>query len=166
MLAARKARKESATTSAKKAAAAAAAVPGAVPSAAAAAGAGGGGAGAAGRSAAAAAGTGGAGGASQGGRAGRGWGTKILGASAAGLAVLGIAWQLKPDEVRKLLDDSPIDHFAIWVMSKYSLVRAELFLGEIFSVLLVYPYVRLWGFVILFCALVSVSCCRFFIIIF
>ena len=129
MLAARKARKASATTSAKRAAAATAAMPGAVPSAAAAAAGSRGASGAAGRIAPAATGGGrGAGGALQGARASRGWGTKILLASGAGLAILGIAWQLKPDEVRKLLDDSPIDHFAIWLMSKYSLVSAEVFL--------------------------------------
>lgn len=52
-----------------------------------------------------------------------GWGTKFLAGTSAGLAVLGIAWQLKPDEMRRLLDDSPVDHFAIWLMGKYALVR-------------------------------------------
>lgn len=52
-----------------------------------------------------------------------GWGAKFLAGTSAGLAVLGIAWQLKPDEVRRLLDDSPVDHFAIWLMGKYALVR-------------------------------------------
>lgn len=52
-----------------------------------------------------------------------GWGAKFLAGTSAGLAVLGIAWQLKPDEVRRLLDDSPVDHFAVWLMGKYALVR-------------------------------------------
>lgn len=52
-----------------------------------------------------------------------GWGAKFLAGTSVGLAVLGIAWQLKPDEVRRLLDDSPVDHFAIWLMGKYALVR-------------------------------------------
>lgn len=55
-----------------------------------------------------------------------GWGAKFLAGTSAGLAVLGIAWQLKPDEVRRLLDDSPVDHFAIWLMGKYALVRENL----------------------------------------
>lgn len=55
-----------------------------------------------------------------------GWGAKFLAGTSAGLAVLGIAWQLKPDEVRRLLDDSPVDHFAIWLMGKYALVRGDL----------------------------------------
>eukprot|EP00903_Cladosiphon_okamuranus_P012306 g11538.t1 len=50
-----------------------------------------------------------------------GWGAKFLAGTSAGLAVLGIAWQLKPDEVRRLLDDSLVDKFAIWLMGKYAL---------------------------------------------
>ncbi len=108
MLAARKARKASLNEKNAAAAAAAAAVKaaeGAAPAAAPAA------AGAKGSAAGAA-----------GGKGKWGWGSKFLAGTTAGLAVLGIAWQLKPDEVRKLLDDSPIDHFAIWLVGKYALV--------------------------------------------
>lgn len=52
-----------------------------------------------------------------------GWGTTVLAVTSTGLAALGIAWQLKPDEVRKLLDDSPIDHVAMWFMEKFNEVR-------------------------------------------
>lgn len=110
MLAARKARKASAdakTAAAAAAAATATAAEGVVPAA----------AGAVGNKGAAAGGAGGAGGSGK-----WGWGTKFLAGTSVGLAALGIAWQLKPDEVRRLLDDSPIDHFAIWVMGKYALV--------------------------------------------
>lgn len=109
MLAARKARKANAnakTAAAAVAAATATATEGVVPAAAAVAG-----------SKGAAAGAGGAGGSGK-----WGWGTKFLAGTSVGLAALGIAWQLKPDEVRRLLDDSPVDHLAIWVMGKYALV--------------------------------------------
>lgn len=49
-----------------------------------------------------------------------GLGTTVLALTSTGLAVLAIAWQLKPDEVRELLDDSPIDHVAIWFMKKFN----------------------------------------------
>lgn len=54
-----------------------------------------------------------------------GFGAKLLAGTSVGVAALGIAWQLKPDEVRRLLDDSPIDHFAVWVMGKYALVSDQ-----------------------------------------
>ncbi|CAB1114141.1 unnamed protein product [Ectocarpus sp. CCAP 1310/34] len=113
MLAARKARKASAT--AEKAAAAATAKA-AAPAAAAGAGRAGGVGGAA-----SAAGAGGAKGQGK-----WGWGTRLLAGTSVGLAAFGIAWQLKPDEMRKLLDDSPIDHFFIWFMGKWALVRGTL----------------------------------------
>ncbi|CAM9560178.1 unnamed protein product, partial [Ectocarpus sp. 4 AP-2014] len=108
MLAARKARKASVTA---KTAAAAATAKAAAPAATAGAGRAGGAGGAA--SAA------GAGGAKAQGK--WGWGTRLLAGTSVGLAALGIAWQLKPDEMRKLLDDSPIDHFFIWFMGKWAL---------------------------------------------
>lgn len=52
-----------------------------------------------------------------------GWGTAVLAVTSTGLAALAIAWQLKPDEVRELLDDSPIDHVAMWFMKKFNEVR-------------------------------------------
>lgn len=110
MLAARKARKASLSEKSAKAAAAAAAATAAkraAPAAVTAAGSKGAAAGGAGANA----------------KGKWGWGTRFLAGTSAGLAVLGIAWQLKPDEVRRLLDDSPIDHFAIWLMGKYALVR-------------------------------------------
>ncbi|CAM9489090.1 unnamed protein product, partial [Ectocarpus fasciculatus] len=110
MLAARKARKASVTA---KTAAAAATAKAAAPAAGAGAGRAGGAGGAAGAAAA------GAGGAKRQGK--WGWGTKFLAGTSVGLAALGIAWQLKPDEMRKLLDDSPIDHFFIWFMGKWAL---------------------------------------------
>ena len=55
-----------------------------------------------------------------------GWGTTVFALTTTGMVALGIAWQLKPDEVRKLLDDSPIDHIAMWFMSKYQEVRKAL----------------------------------------
>ncbi|CAM9158188.1 unnamed protein product, partial [Pylaiella littoralis] len=109
MLAARKARKASADAkTAAAAAAASTAGEGVLPAAA-------GGAAAGGKGAA-------AGGAGEAGGSGKwGWGTTFLAGTSVGLAALGIAWQLKPDEVRRLLDDSPVDHFAIWIMNKYAL---------------------------------------------
>lgn len=113
MLAARKARKASVTA---KTAAAAATAKAAAPAA-------GAGAGRTGGAGAAASAAGAAGAKGQG---KWGWGTKLLAGTSVGLAALGIAWQLKPDEMRKLLDDSPVDHFFIWFMGKWALVRVTL----------------------------------------
>lgn len=48
---------------------------------------------------------------------------KTMVGTATGIGVLGVAWHFKADEIRALLDDTPIDHAAVWVVDKVAEVR-------------------------------------------